>query len=91
MKKEYGELSALQTELAMIKKDEVQISCWHATDAQLADLESQIGENAAELEQADRRGPGSRRTSETGSKRRPRPAGSSMRTWVTPGASVVSR
>lgn len=65
LKKEYSELSELQTQLND-QKDEVQ-KVLDATNVQLADLEKQIGENAANLNKLIAEAQAARRTSETGS------------------------
>ena len=84
LKKEYEELSALQTELS---NQEAEVNkLLEDTDTKLADLESQIGENAAELEQMIKEA----KEAEEKRKQAAAAAAGSSATWVKPGASVVS-
>lgn len=87
LKKEYSELSELQTQLND-QKDEVQ-KVLDATNVQLADLEKQIGENAANLNKliAEAQAAAERQ------KQAAAAAAASKKnngTYVTPGPSVVS-
>lgn len=75
MKKEYSELSELQTQLND-QKDEVQ-KVLDATNVQLADLEKQIGENAANLNKLSR-SPGKPQNVRNRQQRRPQPARKTM-------------
>ena len=84
LKKEYEELSALQTELS---NQEAEVNkLLTDTDTKLADLESQIGENAAELEQMIKEA----KAAEEKRKQAAAAAAGSSAAWVKPGESVVS-